>query len=302
MKKTRIIGSIMLFITAFIWGAAFVAQSVAMDSVGALTFGGLRFILGGIVLLPMIAVSGWYKKKNCIPTVKNKKDLILGGTVCGVILFLGSYLQQYGIRFTSVGKASFITSLYIVLVPLFAFFVFKRKITPLVAVSVIFALVGMYLLSISGVEKINKGDLYIFFSTLMYSFHILAIDYFAPKVDGVQLSCFQFLVCGVIGMILAFIFEGGVTISQIRAIIIPLLFAGVLSCGVAYTLQVLGQVRTPPTISSLIMSLESVFGALSGAVILGQLLSAKEIAGCIFMFTGVILAQLPMPSKVKTDK
>ena len=293
----KVISVAELFLTAFIWGIAFVAQSVGMDYIGPFTFNCIRFLIGGIVLIPVILVFGRDRKEERTQeeTKMYRKNTILGGIVCGFFLWSASTFQQFGIVNTSVGKAGFITALYIVLVPILGIFLHK-KVTPLMWLSVIIAVIGFYMLCISGHVTINKGDLYVLVCAVLFSFHILVIDHFSPGGNGIAISCIQFFVSGIISAVFMALFESP-QITQILAAYVPLLYAGVMSCGVAYTLQILGQKHTEPTVACLIMSLESVFSALAGWVILHEKLSAKELIGCALVFLAVILAQLPQKEK-----
>ncbi len=285
--KTK--NALMLLLTSFIWGTAFVAQSMGMDYMGPFAFNGIRCIIGGIALLPCIAVlnRGNAGKKPA----GTKKDLIIGGVSCGVLLCGASSLQQVGIQYTTAGKAGFITAFYIVLVPVLGIFL-KKKIGWKVWAAVMMAMVGLYFLCITESFSIGKGDVYVFLCALIFSTHILVVDHFAPKVDGVKMSCIQFFVAGIISMGPMFAFET-TSFRDITLSLAPLLYAGVLSCGVAYTLQIIGQKNMNPAIASLIMSLESTFSVLAGWVILGERLSAREMFGCVLMFAAIILAQLP---------
>ena len=287
----------MLVLTAFIWGTAFVAQSVGMDYLGPFTFNGVRSLIGGIALLPCILLLKRWSREEPEEThcKENRKDLILGGTVCGLLLFGASSLQQIGIQYTTAGKAGFITAFYIVIVPVLGIFL-KKRIGWKVWAAVVIALVGLYFLCITESFTIGKGDALIFLCALVFSLHILVIDYFAPRADGVVMSCIQFFVCGIVSLPFMFLTETP-TIEGILAGGVPLLYAGVLSCGVAYTLQIIGQKNVNPAVASLILSLESCFSVLAGWLILGENLSVRETAGCILMFAAIILAQLPDKKK-----
>lgn len=288
--KTK--NALMLLLTSIIWGTSFVAQSIGMDYLEPFAFNGIRCIIGGITLLPCIAVFHWMNKKNSTcSTEGTKKELLLAGIICGVLLFAASSIQQIGIQYTTAGKAGFVTACYIVLVPVAGIFLGKQTGWK-VWVAVVIAVVGLYLLCITESFHINKGDLYIFICAILFSLHILVIDYFAPKVDGIKMSCIQFLVAGVLSLPPMFILESP-TMNGISQSIGPLLYAGVLSCGVAYTLQVIGQKNMNPSIASLILSLEACMSVLAGWVILGERLSTREMAGCILMFAAIIMAQLP---------
>ena len=216
---------------------------------------------------------------------------------CGIALFAASNFQQFGIKYTTVGKAGFITACYIVIVPIIGLFL-KKKCSPFIWAAVVMALIGLYLLCITDGFSIGLGDVLVLVCAFLFSLHILVIDYFSPKTDGVKLSCIQFLVCGILSMIPALILEHP-QISSILTAWLPILYAGIMSCGVAYTLQIVGQKNVNPTVASLILSLESCISVLAGWVILGQKLSAKELLGCVIMFAAIILAQLPEKSSAK---
>ena len=296
MKKQTIPlkNSLILLLTATIWGVAFVAQSVGMDYVGGFTFNAVRSIIGSIVLLPVILFLD-RQKTPAVRTEEEKKSgqktLLMGGIACGICLCLASNFQQFGIKYTTVGKAGFITACYIVIVPILGLFL-KKKCSPYIWGAVVMALIGLYLLCITDGFSIGKGDILVMICAVLFSLHILVIDYFSPKVDGVKMSCIQFLVCGILSGIPALIFENP-QISSILAAWQPILYAGVMSCGVAYTLQIVGQKNMNPTVASLILSLESCISVLAGWIILGHSMSRKEILGCVIMFAAIILAQLP---------
>lgn len=281
---------LMLILTAFIWGTAFVAQSVGMDYLEPFTFNGVRSIIGGIALLPCIVL---LDKINGTPKdgKEDKKALVTGGIVCGILLFAASSLQQTGIQYTTAGKAGFITAFYIVIVPVLGIFL-KKKTGWKVWVAVALALAGLYFLCMTEKFSVGKGDILIFLCALVFSLHILVIDYFSPKVNGVKMSCIQFFVCGCISLPFMFALETPRVSGMIDGIW-PLLYAGVLSCGVAYTLQIVGQKNVNPAVASLILSLESCFSVLAGWLVLGEKLSVRESSGCVLMFAAIILAQLP---------
>lgn len=285
MKTGQMRNSLLLLLTAFIWGAAFVAQSVGGEAVGCFTFNGVRSLIGALVLLPVIWLMDAKKKED-------QKTLITGGICCGVMLCIASNFQQFGISFTTVGKAGFITAMYILIVPILGLFM-KKKPGLQVWLGVVLAMMGLYLLCMTSESfSLSKGDFLVLICAGFFSLHILIIDYFSPKVDGVRMSCIQFLVCGILSMVMAFIFETP-EVSVILSGWLPILYAGVLSCGVAYTLQIVGQKNMDPTVASLILSLESVFSVLAGWLILNQTLSLRELSGCVLMFLAIILAQLP---------
>ncbi len=284
MKNLK--GSIMLLITAFIWGTAFVAQSMGMDHIQPFTFNCIRNYVGAAALLPVIFIMGKLRPSK---EKEDNKTLIIGGISCGIILAIASTLQQIGIVYTTAGKAGFITALYIIFVPVFSLFI-KKKPKPTIWISVALAIVGMYLLCVKDSLTLNKGDLYIFLCAIAFTFHIMVIDHFSPKVDGVKMSCIQFITCGTICLMLSLIFDEP-SIEGIKLAAIPILYTGIMSSGVAYTLQIVAQKFTNPTLATLIMSLESVFAALAGWIILDQGMSLTEISGSILVFIGVLIAQ-----------
>ena len=298
--KQQIKSSLILLLTATIWGVAFVAQSVGMEYIGPFTFNAIRCVLGGLVLIPVILVLKKKKETGAENQEKeDKKTLWAGGIACGGILCIASNLQQFGIMEASVGKSGFFTALYIVMIPVIGIFIGKRPGIKL-WFCVALAVVGMYLLCMKdGSFTIERADIMLLLCALAFSFHILVVDYFSPKVDDVKMSCIQFFVCGVLSAV-GMLFTETPDISNIQAAWLPLLYAGLLSCGVGYTLQIVGQKGINPVIASLIMSLESVISALAGWVILGQVLSPKEILGCVLMFMAIIITQIPIGNK-KTD-
>lgn len=292
MKNLQLRNSLLLLLTATIWGVAFVAQSVGMDYVQPFTFNGIRSIIGGLVLIPCIFLLNRLKSPSEPIQKSSSRPLLAGGILCGLCLFAASSFQQFGIKYTTVGKAGFITACYIVIVPILGLFL-KKKCSPLIWVSVLLALVGLYFLCMSGSISLGLGDLLVLIGAFLFSIHILVIDHYSPLADGVQLSCIQFFVCGVLSLICMFLFETP-DLSMILMAWLPILYAGVLSCGVAYTLQVVGQKNMNPTVASLILSMESCISVLAGWLILGQALSSRELLGCVLMFAAIILAQIPV--------
>ncbi len=302
MKKTKLGSAALLFLAAFIWGVAFVAQSVGMDYVDPFTFNGCRFLIGGLVLTPFALNREWnYERSNlfqCLTTEEKKnhmKTTLIGGLCCGVAICIASSFQQAGMLYTSVGKAGFITALYIVLVPVMGIFM-KKKVTPVVWAGVVLAAIGFYFLCITESFSVNFGDMLLFACAICFSFHILIIDYFAPKADGVVLSCIQFWFSGSVCMTIAFLNENP-SFTAIFQAAVPILYAGIMSCGVAYTLQIIGQKNMKPTVASLILSLESVISVLAGWVILHEVLTGRQLIGCFLVFAAVILAQLPVKNE-----
>ena len=292
MKKKQLGNSLLLLLTATIWGSAFVAQSVGMEHVGPFTFTFSRSMIGGMVLLPCILLLGKWKKGFA-----TKMEWI-GGICCGIALCVASNFQQVGMQYTTVGKAGFITALYVVLVPIFGIFM-KKKVSLLIWGCVAVSVAGLYLLCMPvGAFVLAFGDLLVLLCAVLFSVHILVIDHFSPKGDGVVISCIQFFTCGILSGIPMLFFEnpsvGGMLDAKWS-----ILYAGVLSSGVAYTLQVVAQKNVNPTVASLIMCLESVVAVLAGWMILGQGMSSREICGCVLMFVAIVVAQLPMPEKTE---
>ncbi|MBO5459977.1 MAG: DMT family transporter [Lachnospira sp.] len=296
------VASLGLLIAAFIWGTAFVAQSVGMDYVEPFTFQWARSFIGSAALIPVILVMN-HSKKKCRYQEKGGNDgterdrsdsrkLIVGGICCGVVLCIATSFQQIGIMYTSVGNAGFITSMYMILVPILSIFLHKRvKLKIWICVAV--AAVGMYFLSVSETLTISKGDILVAVSAFFFAVQIMAVDYFAPQVDGVKLSCIQFLVVGIISLVISLFFENP-SVNDIISAAVPILYAGVLSSGVAYTLQIIGQKYAPPTTATLLMSLESVFSLLGGIVVLQQIPTGREVFGCILVFAAVAVSQVDL--------
>lgn len=307
----------MLVLTAMVWGGSFVAQKSGMELIGPFAFNGIRTIIGGIVLIPLIMVLDRMKSKKqaSAPAVKadaadsvlseadkknEQKLLITGSICCGLALLVAGMLQQIGMMYTTAGKAGFITALYVVLVPIFGR-ILGKKIRPLIWLCVLASAFGLYLLCMpasGGFGHINKGDLIVLACALCFAVHILLIDYFSPKVDGVRLSCIQFFIAGILCMILMFPLDPVLgydipSLSQLLDAWIPIVYAGALSCGAGYTMQIVAQADTDPAVASMILCLESVFAVIAGMLILGESLSLREAAGCIIMFAAILAAQLP---------
>lgn len=311
VKTHKLRNTFFLFLTAMIWGAAFVAQSVSMDYIGPFTFICLRSVIGGLFLIPVIIVLDGIRKKSQnesadvvnsenvlhIETEEKQrlswknKQLIEGGIVCGIFLFFANCFQQTGIQYTTVGKAGFITTFYIIIVPLIGLF-FKKYCGILTWIGVVVALAGLYFLCITQKLTIQRGDALILCCSVLYAGQILAIDHYNPFVDGVKMSCIQFLTGGILGAVFMLLFEN-LSIAMILSAAGPILYTGIMSTGVGYTLQIVGQKGLNPTVAALILSLESVFSALSGYVFLHQVLTTRELIGCALMFIAIVLAQLP---------
>ena len=316
VKTHKLRNTFFLFLTAMIWGAAFVAQSVSMDYIGPFTFICLRSVIGGLFLIPVIIVLDGIRKKsqnesanvvsseNTLHNIEmdiemeekqrlswKNKQLIEGGIVCGIFLFFANCFQQTGIQYTTVGKAGFITTFYIIIVPLIGLF-FKKYCGILTWIGVVIALAGLYFLCITQKLTIQRGDALILCCSVLYAGQILAIDHYNPFVDGVKMSCIQFLTGGALGAVFMFLFENP-SLAMILSAAGPILYTGIMSTGVGYTLQIVGQKGLNPTVAALILSLESVFSALSGYVFLHQVLTTRELIGCALMFIAIVLAQLP---------
>lgn len=302
--KKQIFSALLLTLAAFIWGTAFIAQSEGLDILGHFTFLASRSYLGVLALIPVSLVI--YKNGKAKGVGENNeykaffsKKLIIGGVLCGVVLFTASYLQQIGIISSGVGKSGFLTTLYIIGVPFLGVFL-KKKIKPIMWISVLIAVVGMYFLCVSETSALNFGDLMLILCAVCFSVHIMVIDHFVKVVDGVRLSLVQFFVCGTLSLVVALITEN-IDFELLKQAFISIFYAGVMSSGVAYTLQIVSQKNLNPTVACLLMSLESVFAALSGAVF-GERLTSNEIFGCVLVFVAVILAQVPTPDLLRLPK
>ena len=307
MNSKKLRNSFLLLLTALIWGIAFVAQSAGGDAVGPYTFNCIRSILGALILIPVIILmdkTGLTYRKPA--TKKEWKTLIIGGISCGVALCLASNVQQLGLYFgASAGKAGFLTACYILIVPILGLF-FKKICGWNIWAGVALSLVGLYLLCMNGSLTFQLADSLLLLCAFIFSIHILIIDYFSPLVDGVRMSLIQFLVCGILTAIPMFFVDmkhsmrGVVKLASSLAswdAWIPILYAGFLSCGVAYTLQIVGQKGLNPTVASLLMSMESVFSVIAGWVILGETMGLKELMGCGLIFIAIVLAQIPVKQK-----
>lgn len=302
--KNQLVGSLLLLLCAFIWGSAFVAQTTGAEYVGPFTFIYLRSFLGGIVLLPVIFIMASFRKKDKKEKADNKKDskaLLIGGICCGAALCFASVFQQAGIdKGTDPGKAGFITALYILLVPLSSLFM-KKRVRPIIWPCIAASVVALYLLCVTESNSVELSDLLVLICAALYTVHILVIDKVSPHVDGIKLSCIQFFVSGVLSLFPALIFEG-FDPEAITAAMPSVAYAGIMSSGVAYTLQILGQQKTEPTLASMIMSLESVFAVLTSMAVLHLAPSPREAAGCVIMFIAIIVAQLPERKRSSTKK
>lgn len=296
MKRNSIqfFSSLLLILTAMIWGVAFVAQSYGGDRIGSFAFNGYRFMLGGLAMIPLALVRQKRHPAGNDRLYANPKRTLTGGILCGFVLFVSSSLQQSGIILLegSVGKAGFITALYIVIVPILSALFLRKNPPPVLWFCVVLASVGMYLLCIKGAFSLAFSDVLLILCAFSYSGHILVVEHFSADTDGIQLSCVQLLTSGILGCS-AMLFTGIPSFEDTMAAGIAILYSGLFSAAIGYTLQVVAQKNLPSTLASLLMSLESVFSVLAAWVILHQALSGREIAGCVLMFCAVILAQLP---------
>ena len=300
MKHNQMRQVVFPILAAFIWGTAFVAQDMCADAIGAFTFNATRYFVAVLALLVVILISDGVKKDKPVLTAEEKKaankNLWIGGLCCGAALAIASNFQQAGlVAGTDAGKAGFITALYVVLVPVFGLF-FKRKVSLPTWIAVILSVIALYLLCIKGDFSLAPGDLLLLVCALCFAVHILVIDHFTAFCDGVKLSCIQFLFAGIWSAICTVIFEK-VDFHVLLSCALPLLYVGIFSCGMGYTLQILAQKDSNPTVVTILLSLESVFAVIAGAIILHQQMSARQYIGCVLMFVAVVLAQVDFPIK-----
>ncbi len=303
MNKQKLKGNLLLLLTSVVWGISFIAQSKGVELISPVAFNGIRSMLGAVVLLPVILFLDQGKKRKGIPVQKMNKELLLAGIICGTFLCIATTLQTMGMIYTSPGKSGFLTALYMVIVPVIGLFSGKKP-SPVIWLSVLIALGGLYLMCMDSSLEINIGDLLTILCAFVFAGHILAIDHFAPKVDGVKLACLQFFVCGLWNLIWMFLFEEP-ELGPILDCWLSIGYSGIMSCGVAYTLQIVGQKYTDPTSASILMSLESVFATLTTVILValgwnltGGALTLREILGCVLMFGAILLVQLPDGKKV----
>jgi len=301
-KKTQ--GELILLLTAILYGASFSAQRIGMQHMGPFAWNTLRFFIGALVLLPVVYFTGRPARIKsgsdssagdgypAADTHQDKKTLIKGGAACGIALFAAATLQQVGIVYTTAAKSGFITALYMVMVPILAVFIGKKA-RPLIWLCIVIAAAGLYLLTMKNGFVMKTGDFLTLLCALGYAVHLLIIDHFSPRVDGVRMSCIQFFVCGILSIPFTVFAEHGIDLAAVSQCVLPLLYNGVITCGVAFTLQIIGQQKTEPAVASLILCLESVFSAVFGALLLHEMLSGRELLGCGIMFTAILLAQLP---------
>ncbi len=299
MKKQELKASMLLLLAAAIWGFAFVAQRVGAKYVGSFTFNGVRFALGSLSLIPLLI---YFKSKNekADENHNMKSNAIPAGIMLGGVLFLAASLQQIGLSYTTAGKAGFITGLYIVLVPIFGI-ILKHRVHINTWVAVILAVIGLYLLSVTEGFYISKGDLFEVAGAVFWAIHILLIDYFTKKVNALKLSFIQFATCSILSITVAFFFET-ITMAGLTKAIIPILYGGIFSVGIAYTIQVVGQKHAKPSHAAIILSMESVFASIGGILILNESLGARGYFGCALILSGMLLCQLPNFTKMELGK
>ncbi|MBS4534747.1 DMT family transporter [Clostridium sp. D2Q-14] len=295
MNTKQLRANILLLITASIWGFAFVAQRVGSQHVGAFTFNGIRFAIGSISLIPLIFYFDKKDKKKESKTELTTKNIIIPGIIMGIALYIAATFQQVGLMYTTAGKAGFITGLYMVIVPILGIFL-KQKIETKSWIGVGLAVIGLYLLSINENFRMSYGDFLELIGALFWAIHILTIDHFTKKLNPLKLSCIQFATCSILSIITALIFEE-ISMDAISNALIPILYGGFMSVGIAYTLQVVAQRNAKPSHAAIILSMESVFGAIGGTIMLGESMNIRGYIGCAFILTGILITQVKFTSK-----
>lgn len=306
MKNKKLLGNALLLLTAFIWGTAFVFQRVGMDSIEPITFNASRMALAAVAIGILAFLMRMKNRKTPDKRTETEKkeynkNTVIGGICCGCFLSLGSIFQQMGLVYTTAGKAGFITAMYMLIVPIIGFIFFKRKNTWLVWTAVILGVAGMYFLCIKDGFSLSQSDTLVCICALFFSFHILCCDHFVKRGDPVLISAIQFAAATVISSVAAAITEDP-SVDKIISALIPILYCGIVSGGIGYTLQIVAQKFTDPTIASLLMSMESVFAVITGAVILNEQMSPRELAGCIIMFAAIVFVQIPLPKLRAKEK
>lgn len=295
--KSKIMSTALLFLTAMIWGFAFVAQTEGAEYLGAFTFNGIRFILGACSLIPVVVI---FDRKN---KITDKKNAIIASVLAGTALFIASNLQQKGVELTeSAGLSGFLTGLYIVLVPLIRF-VMGKKTNLFTFIGAIFALIGLFLLCVKENNKLSfgTGELMLLGCAFMFAIHILVVDKFVKDLSPLKFSMFQFFICGGLSLLFALVFEDA-TFVAVKSATVPILYCGIMSVGVAYTCQVIGQKNADPTFASIVFSTESVFSAIGGALLLHEMMSGKGYLGCVLIFIGIILSQITLDDIKKLNR
>ena len=302
MKNKKLLGNSLLLFTAMIWGTAFVFQRVGMESIEPVTFNAARMALAA-VFVGSVSFLLWKKEKKSASPARTaeeqrrySRNTVIGGVCCGCFLSAASILQQMGLVYTTAGKAGFITAMYILLVPITGSLLFRKRNTWLVWLAVLFGVAGMYFLCITEEFRLSHGDTLICLCALFFTFHILCCDHFAPRGDPIRISAIQFATATVISAVAAAVFETP-TPEKIASALVPILYCGLVSGGIGYTLQIVAQKYTDPTIASLLMSMESVFAMIAGTVLLGEQMTARELTGCLIMFVAIVLVQIPLPKR-----
>ena len=298
MNQKSIRGSLLLLLGAVIWGAAFAAQRAGMDHVQPFTFSGVRMTLAGLVLIPAAMISGKREDRRQ-DTPERRKLQRKGGLLCGLFLFAATSLQQIGLVSTSAGKAGFLTALYVVLVPVAGWILFRKRTGSMIWLGVGLAVAALYLLCVpSSGFRVEQGDLLLLGCAVCFTGQILCVDSYAPRVNGFELARDEFLITGILSLAVA-VFTEKIELSGLLEAWFPILYTGICSGAIGYTLQIIGQRDVNPTVASLLMCLESVFAVLTGVLLLGERMTGREIAGCVLMFTAVILAQLSTAIRIR---
>ncbi|MDU4891244.1 MAG: DMT family transporter [Clostridium sp.] len=302
MTKKELKANVLLLLTAAIWGFSFVAQRVGSEHLGAFTFNGIRFAIGSISLLPLILFLSRKKAKNVqedVNTIEaDRKETFKAGLIAGIVLFIAAALQQIGMASTTAGKGGFITGIYMVIVPVLGLFL-KQKTNKNTWIGIVLAIIGLYLLTITDGLSIGKGDLLVLMSSFLWATHILIIDNFTKKIDPLKLSSIQFATCSILSLVVAFGFET-ITAVGIKGALMAILYGGLLSVGVAYTLQVVAQKDAKPTHAAILLSMESVFGVIGGALFLEESLNGRGLIGCVLIFVAIIISQIKPADELKS--
>ena len=295
----RLLGNALLVVTAMIWGMAFVAQRQGMDSIGPITFCAARMVLSAVAVGLVALLTGRRDSRPAAERARRNRASLMGGLSAGVFLAAATVMQQMGLVTTSAGKAGFITAMYMLLVPVINFVLFRKRNTWLVWLAVLVGVAGMYLLCVNEDFSLTRGDAMVCVCAVLFSGQILCIDHFAPKADPIRMSAAQFVVAAIVCVAAAFLLEAP-TWDMMASAAAPILYCGILSGAVGYTLQIVAQRFTDPTVASLLMSLESVFAAVGGALLLGERMRPRELAGCAVLFAAIVLVQLPLPRPRRT--
>ena len=300
-NRKKLLGNCLLVLTAMIWGCAFVAQRSGMEHIEPVTFNASRLVLAAAAVGTLALVSARKERsasagRSQVEAAEEQRSTVLGGICCGCFLAASSNVQQMGLVYTEAGKAGFITAMYMLLVPVISFILFRKKNSRQVWAAVGIGVLGLYLLCMAESLRLNRGDALMCLCALLYSGHILCTDHFVQKGNPVRIAAIQFLTAAVITVPLAFLTEEP-TWTKIASAAVPILYCGLASSGIGHTLQIVAQKYTDPTVASLLMSLESVFAVLAGALILGERMSGRELLGCVIMFTAIVLVQIPLPKR-----